>query len=89
MLQEWPILDQNHELTRLENCQFFDFLTSCFYSLERCFFVLEYRKRHFADLYCLKKKNVGKMPIFGSKPWVNPFGKMSIFRLFEHLVFID
>ena len=23
------------------------------------------------------------MAIFGPKPWVNPFGKMSIFRLFE------
>ena len=55
--------------------------TSCFYSLERHFFVLEYRKRHFPGLYCLKKK-VGKMAIFGPKPWVNPFTKMSIFRLF-------
>ena len=24
-----------------------------------------------------------KMAIFGPKPWVNPFGKMSIFRLLE------
>ena len=38
----------------------------------------------FSGLYCLKK-NVGKMAIFGPKPWVNPFGKMSIFRLFELL----
>ena len=51
------------------------------------FFVLEYRKRHFPGLYCLKKK-VTKMPILGPKPWVNPFGEMSIFRLFELLVFI-
>ena len=29
-----------------------------------------------------------KMAIFGPKPWVNPFGKISIFRLFELLVFI-
>ena len=28
------------------------------------------------------------MAIFGTKPWVNTFGKMSIFRLFELLVFI-
>ena len=28
------------------------------------------------------------MAIFGPKPWVNPFGNMSIFRLFELLVFI-
>ena len=34
------------------------------------------------------KIKVGKMAIFGPKPWVNPFGKMSIFRLFELLVFI-
>ena len=27
------------------------------------------------------------MAIFGLKPWVNPFGKMSIFRLFELLLF--
>ena len=35
-----------------------------------------------------QKKKVEKMAIFGPKPWVNPFGKMSIFRLFELLVFI-
>ena len=48
------------------------------------FFVLEYRKRHFPGLYCLKKKH-GKMAMFGKKPWVNPFGKVSIFQLFEIL----
>ena len=35
-----------------------------------------------------KKKEVGKMVIFGPKPWVNPFGKMAIIRLFELVVFI-
>ena len=56
-------------------------------ALKGVFFGLEYRQRHFPKLYCLKKK-VGKMAIFGLKPWVNPFGKMSFFRLFELLVFI-
>ena len=28
------------------------------------------------------------MAIFGPKPWVNPLGRMSIFRLFGLLVFI-
>ena len=28
------------------------------------------------------------MAIFGAKPWVNPFGKMSIFKLFELRIFI-
>ena len=58
-----------------------------YYSLERRFFVLEYHERDFPGLYRLKKK-VRKMAIFGPKPWVNPFGKMSIFRLFELPVFI-
>ena len=34
-----------------------------------------------------KKKKFGKMAIFGPKPWVNPFGKILIFPLFERLVF--
>ena len=66
---------------------FCSFKTSCFYSLKKRFFVLEYRKRHLPFLYCLKQK-VGKMAIFGAKPWANPLGKMSIFGLFELLVFI-
>ena len=49
--------------------------------------VLEYRTRHFSGLYFLKKK-VGKMAIIGPKPWVNPFGIMSVFRPFELFVFI-
>ena len=35
-----------------------------------------------------KRKKIGKMAIFGPKRWVNPFGKMSVFQLFEFLVFI-
>ena len=62
------------------------FCTSFFVSLERRFFVLEYRKGQLPMLYCRQKKD-GKMGIFGPKPWVNPLGKMSIFRLFEVLVF--
>ena len=28
-----------------------------------------------------------KWPFFWAKPWVNPFGKISVFRLFEFLAF--
>ena len=58
-----------------------------FIALKGFFVALEYRKRHFPGLYCLKKK-VGKMAMFGPKPWDNPFGKKTIFGLFELLVFI-
>ena len=78
------ILDQSHG----KNVNFSTFRNSFFYSIEWRILVLEYRKRHFPGLYCLKKKNVGKMAIFRPKPRVNPFGKMAIFRLFELLVLI-
>ena len=58
-----------------------------FIAYKGSFFVLDYRKSHSPYQYCLKKK-AGKMAIFGPKPWVNPFGKMSIFRILEVLVFI-
>ena len=88
-VEKWPFLDQNHGLTSLEKCKFFlTFRSASFLSLERHFFVLEYRKRHFPGLYYLGKK-VGKMAIFGQKPWVIPLGKMSIFRRFELLFVLD
>ena len=64
-----------------KNVNFSTFWSCCFYRLERCFLVLEYRKRHFLGLYWIKKK-VGKTAILRPKPWINPFEKMSIFRLF-------
>ena len=51
------------------------------------FFVLKYHRIHFPGLYWLKKK-VAKVEIFGLKPWVNPFEKISIFRLFKLFVFM-
>ena len=62
-LEKWSFLDQNHELTFLEKWQIFDSLDFFFYSLERRFFVLEYRKqRPFPGLYFLTKKNCKKWP---------------------------
>ena len=58
-----------------------------FIAQKSIFFVLEYRKRNFPGLYCLKKKS-WKNVHFSPKPRVNPFRKMSIFRHFELLVFI-
>ena len=66
---------------------FLTFGTYCFYRLQRRFFNVEYRKRDFPGLYCLKKK-VGKWVNFGPKLLVNPFEKMSVSRLSEGFVFI-
>ena len=67
-------------------CQFFNLLNLFFYSIERRFFVVEYRKGHFPMLYCRKQKD-GKMAIFRPKPWINSFQKMSIFFDFFVLLF--
>ena len=40
-----------------KSVNFWTFGTSCFYSLERRFLALEYRKPHFPGLYCLTKKS--------------------------------
>ena len=61
---------------------FLDFFNVFFYSLERCFFVLEYRKRHFPGLYCLKKK-LEKWPFLDQSFVLTLLEKKSIFRLFE------
>ena len=85
-LEKWPFQDQNHGLTTLKKCQFFDFLNFLFLYPRKIFFVQEYHKNHFRGLYCLQKR--GKLAIFAPKPWVNPFRKMSTFRHFDLLVFI-
>ena len=68
-------------------CQFFDFFNFLFLQPRKAFFLLEYLKRHFSGLYC-RKRCGGKMDNFGPKPWISLFGKMSVFLLFELLVFI-
>ena len=57
-----------------KNLNFLTFWTSCFYSLERRFFVLEYRKTDFS-WPILAKLKIWKMANFGPKSWTNPFGK--------------
>ena len=73
-LEKWPFLDHKHGLTPWKNVNFSSFWTSCFYTLKRRFFLLEYPKRHIPGNYCLQKK-VGQIAIFGTKPWVNSFKK--------------
>ena len=83
-LENWRFLDQNHGKNR-KMSKFRLFKTSCFYNLERNFFVLKYRKCHFPFLYWLKKK-VGKKAIFGPKPWV--FFPLEKCQFFDFLNFL-
>ena len=54
-MEKWPIFEQNHGLTPLEKCQFFDFYNLLFLLARKRFFLLEYDKTRFPSLYCLKK----------------------------------
>ena len=49
----WPILPE----PLWKNLNFSTFWNSCFYSLERRFFVLKYRKTHFPGVYGRKRKS--------------------------------
>ena len=51
------IFGPKNELTPLGKCRFFDFLNFLFLKPRKAIFDLEYRKRHFPGLYCLKKKS--------------------------------
>ena len=82
------ILDQNHGLTPSEKCQFFDFLNFLFLVPRKAVFFFQNIVKDIFLAYIAKNKKSWKNGNFGPKPWVNPFGKMSIFRFFELLVFI-
>ena len=87
-LEKQPFLDQHRGLTPLKNCQFFDLLNFLFLQPKKAFFSFQNIVKDMFLVYTAQKIKVGKIAIFGPKPWVNPLRKMSIFRLFELLVFI-
>ena len=59
------------------------FSTSIFYSLQRCFFVLQYHKTEFPSLYCPQKRWENGQ--FWTKTMDLPLRKISNFRLFKLL----
>ena len=81
----WLILPKEK---KLEKCQFFDFLIFLFFQTRKAFFRSRISEKTFSWPILPKTKKLKKMAIFEPKPTVNPFGEMSIFRLFELLVFI-
>ena len=86
-LEKWPFVDQNHGLTPFEICQFFDFLNFLFSQPTKTFSRSRMLSKTFSSPILPKKKS-WENGNFGAKPWVNHFGKMSIFRLFKLVGFI-
>ena len=73
-------------LTLWKNVNFLTFWTFCFYSLERCFLVLEYRKTHFPGLYCLKK-GLEKWPFLDQNRGLTRLEKCQFFDCFNFAFF--
>ena len=82
-MEKIPIFDQNHGLTPLQKFEFCHFLKRHFYVKEYLLFYLEYQQIIFLGLFC-PNTNYGKKSKFLTKA----IAKMTIFRLFELLVFI-
>ena len=62
-LEKWPFLDQNHGLTLLEKCQFFDFFNFLFLQPRKVFFHSRILQNTFSQSILRKKKELGKMVI--------------------------
>ena len=58
------------------------------YILKRHFFVLECHRRHFRDLYCLKKKKLEKWPFLDQNHGSTPLEKRQFFDFLNFLFFI-
>ena len=85
--EKWPFLDKNHGLTPLEKCQFFDFLNFLFLQPRKAFFRSRISQKTFS-LAILPKKKLNKWPLLNKNHGLTRLEKLSIFLLFELLVYI-
>ena len=77
-MENFQIFDPNHGVTPLKKCQFLDFLTFCFYSIKKLFFLSRILSNTFSLPILPKIKRWKNFKIFLSKPWTIPFGKILI-----------
>ena len=89
----WPkkrVWKNGHFCTKMmglplwKKVNFSTFWTSCYYSLERLFFVLEYPERNFPGLYCLKK-SLEKWPFLDLNHRLTPLEKCQFFDFLNFL----
>ena len=83
MKEKWPILDQNHGLTPLEKCQYFDFLNFFFLLARKEFFFQNIIQHVFlAYIAPLPPQKVGKSSILDQKDGLVTLEKFQYFNLF-------
>ena len=86
-MEKWPFLDQNHGLTALEKCQFFNFLNFLFLQLKKAFFRSRISATTFSRPILPKKINLEKWLFLDQTHGLTHSGKCKFFN-FELLVFI-
>ena len=87
--EKWPFLDQNHGLTLLEKCQFFDLLNFFFFIAQKDVFSFQNIVKDIFLAFIASKKKLEKWPIFEPKPQVNPFWKNVNFSIFLIFLFLQ
>ena len=71
--------DKNHELTALENVDFFRLCENFTYEMQKALFSIQNNKECFFLAFLARKKTYEKRSIFWQKPWTNPFAKERFF----------
>ena len=84
-LEKWPFLDQNHGLTPLEKCQFFDFLNFLFLQPRKAFFRSRISQNTFSWSILRKKKKLEKWPFLDQYHGLNPLVKRQFFYFLNFL----
>ena len=73
------IFGKNRGLTPLENFDFLEFLKSCLFLSKKHSSLSRISKKQPFLAGFAEKLQMRKMVIFCQKPWINPFGKFSMF----------
>ena len=88
-LEKWPFLDQNHGLTPLEKCQFFDFLNFLFFYLRKAFFRSGISLKTFSwPILPKKKKKLENWPFLDQNHGLTPLKKGQLF-VFLNFLFLQ
>ena len=83
--KKWPFLDENHGLTPLKKCQFFDFLNFLSLLPRKAFFRSRMLQKTFSCRILAKKKKLGKWPFLEHNHGLTPLKKCQFFYFLNFL----
>ena len=79
--------EKNHELTPLENVDFFRLCENFTFEVQKALFSIQNIKECFFLAFFAKKKYITKRSIFWQKPWTNPLQNVDFFLLCKNFTF--